>query len=316
MRAMQPSGRSALPVPPTREDILDFLIRSGVEEAEADRLEILPKAKLGVDDETLKCLVSCPSGGPGFMLVSGAGNPDLVARAVRNIHAVRARLPETIAGTVLAPVMAGNVAGLSCAVWPRHEPFLASSRLHFRFRALRYRGQLLDWVREVCAASLFEPVSQEERYRGFERPLSLLAADTGFSGEVRHKALAALERLRHGIWSPRHCIQHGDLWCGNILLPRPGDRGATHYVIDWAGASLAGYPVIDSMRLGLSLRSNPRRMRAHLKGLASVLGCEERDLLSYTLCAIGALGDNLEHFPPDRYRRMSLVVIDALESAI
>jgi len=301
--------------PSPEHRIRPFLAATGGFDPDPDEIRILHADRPGLADSTLKCLVPCPSGEPGFLLLSGPGNPDLVARAVRNIGAVRSRLPEPLAATVLAPVLTGEIDGRSCAVWPRHLPFVVPGRLRFRLRALWYRARLLGWARDLCAATLSEPAGAEARRQGFGAPLARLTADAGFPDDLRRRAEAALARLETGAWQPRHCIQHGDLWAGNFLLPRPGTPPVPLYVIDWAGARLTGYPVFDSARLGLSLRCPPRRMATHLAGLAGVLGCEVTDIPAYALCAIGDLGATLEHFPEARYRQMAQQVTAYLEAA-
>lgn len=311
---MEATTAQASPVP-SEARIRAFLLASGAENAPIDEIRILPNEKAAISDATLKCLVSCPSGEPGFLLISGAGNPDIVARAVQNIAAIRTRLPETIAATILKPVLTGEIDGRSCAVWPRHLPFVVSGRLRFRLRSLRYRSLLLDWARDVCIESLLEPVDAEARWQGFVVPLERVAGDPAFPDRMRRHAETGLHRLKTEKWQPRHCIQHGDLWCGNFLLPRPGTAQVQLYVIDWAGARVIGYPVIDSARLGLSLRCTPRRMRAHLRDLAGVLGYCSEDLISSALCAIGDLGADLEYFPEARYRQMAQQVTDYLEQA-
>ena len=301
---------------PADADILAFLDATAAPGAGGHRIRLLPQDKATISDATLKCLVTGPDGAPGMLLVSGPGNPDLIARAVRNIDAVRARLPEPLAQTVLAPLHSGEIGGLSCALWFRHLPFLAENRIAQRWRALRYRSRLLGWARDLCAASLSEPEGAEARRQGFAVPLARVAADTAFPDTMRKRAETGLQRLETGAWQPRHCIQHGDLWCGNFLLPRPGTPMVPLYVIDWAGARITGYPVIDSARLGLSLRCPPRRMAVHLRDLAGVLGCSGDDLMSSALCAIGDLGANLEHFPEARYRQMARQVAVYLEQAV
>lgn len=255
-----------------------------------------------LEDSTTKLTVSIAGCGEKFILLSGAGNPALVQRACENIKAVRACLPPPLKSPVLAPDAAGIVGGLSYAVWPRHTP-LSRNRIIHALEKRRLTPRLFDWLYDVCRASMREPLNAQERRAGFEAPLEFLQRDSRQCVPIRKAADAALQRLTSGQWSPYFCIQHSDFWFGNILKParRRTDEETSFFIIDWGGARLKGYPLIDMAQLSVSLGAGRRRYDMEAKRYGVTLDCAPDDMRSYLLCALGALGGNLEYFPEDRY---------------
>ena len=254
--------------------------------------------KAEVADATLKYRVSLPGEAPGFLLVSGAGNPDMMGRAVRNIALCRAQLSAAVAAPVLPPLTDGVVAGRHFALWSARPDFLAGGRVLRVIRRRQYTGRICDWL--VALAAETRKKANTETVSG---DLGTIAGDAGLPDAIRGTAHQALDRLRAGTWVPEHCFQHGDFWSGNVLRPLRGEAVPFH-VIDWAGLSAEGYPFIDMARMLMSLRSPARVATRHVAALQEVMACSREDALAYVLAALGHTGQRLEHFPPDRYRAL------------
>lgn len=288
----------------------DFLSRALAGDVRQYQINVLANDKVNIADATTKCVINGPFGEGYFLLVSGPGNPELVARAVWNIHEIRSRLPNELAGNILAPITSGDVNGLTCALWPLHHPFHTSHKLLVALRKLRYGKAFLDWAHDVCAYTLSGTLTSEEIELGFLRPLRKILSNPAFPSRMHEHAGYAIGRIESGSWRPIHCVQHGDLWMGNFLLPRKGASPINFYVIDWAGATIQGFPTFDLVRLAISLRTNPNVAKSCMDRMSKTISCEYEDTISYTLSAVGELGTRLEHFPIARYHEMSVKVFD------
>lgn len=265
-------------------------------------------------DSTAKLTLSWPDGTEKFILVSGTGNPDLVARACRNIDAVRARLPKGLRAPVLTPEASGGVNGLSYAVWPRHRPLSRNKILH-ALQCRRLAPAVCDWLFDICHASAAAPDDPLDKQDGFEAPLEFLMNDARQPRAFRSAAEQARAQLGAGTWTPRFCIQHSDFWIGNILQPstRARHASAPFFVIDWAGAKVKGYPFIDLVRFLMSVRAGAARSRKEIDRHCVPLACEPEDAIGYCLCALGRLGENPEFFPEKNYLDLCLNIFDFMQ---
>lgn len=321
--AIQTLSGAALPRPPLAQEsirpasgasaalALDLSIRYGVR-LEAGRFQCLSDDGAALADATRKFLCPIPQGGDGFLLLSSFGNPKLVARGVRNIESIRAVLPADLAAPVLTPAAAGEIASLTYAVWPRKQT-LHRNRFVAAYQKWRLMPALYDWLFGLCRESLVAPADDGELAEGFVAPLEFMAAHSGQTEAIRAAARVSLDRLAAGAWRPRHCIQHSDFWVGNIILPSAAERrqGAPRFfVVDWAGARLKGYPLIDLVRFMQSVRARAPRRERESRRYLEALGCDRADTTGYILAALGALGANLEYFPEDRYLALSASVFD------
>lgn len=266
-----------------------------VAEADIKPVEEGDDAALVVDSSS-KFHVSLPDGAAYFAIVSSAANPNMLQRAVENAATAHACLSRPVSAPVLSPVANGRVKGLSFAVWPFRRALLDSGRAGRFLRFFQYAPRICDWHIDFVSETL-RPAAPETYCRNLE----VITADTHFSQEIRDAASLATERLRAGDGSPRHCLQHGDFWIGNILMPASGDD-APFFVIDWSGMTQDGYPYIDLCRMLMSVRCSQRFAARQLSVLQSRVGGDKTDMIASVLSSLGHLGRNLEHFPPDRYR--------------
>lgn len=253
-----------------------------------------------VADATHKYLVPAPAGAAAFMILSGRGNPRMVARAVAKIQGARARLDALAAAPVVAPLLDGEIDGLSYAIWPLGRP-ISAKRVTHKLQTLMLLAPVGAWVQAICAQSRTRPTTMDS----FSVPLERVAADGEFPAAMRREAHAARERLETGAWAPWHCIQHGDLWPGNIVFPN-ALRPWRFWVVDWSGARIeAGYPIFDFYRYARDFPLPRARAVRQLRALCAVLECAPRDALGYQLAAMGAMGAALEEFPEEKFRKMA-----------
>lgn len=266
-----------------------------------DRIDALsdPAFKDAVADATLKFRIRLRDGRRGFGLVSSDGNPQLVARAVENIEIARHAVSAPVAGPILKPFATGTALGMSFAVWPEKAEFLTGNRISRFVTKKRHGRAILDWSVALCRETL-TPADPET----FLRDLTQTEEDALLPAALRQDAATARTRIESGAWRPSHCIHHGDFWTGNILLPG-GAETDPFYVIDWAGMQKDGYPFMDLLRMLQSLGASAGLRRSCLTQLRAATGSDPVDTIGYTLSAIGFIGQNLEHFPPDRYREMA-----------
>lgn len=249
-----------------------------------------------IADSTQKFLVETPKGTPGFLLVSSAGNPFTVQRAVDNIEAAKSAVSTSVGVHILSPVQAGMLAGRTFGIWDRKKPFFSEGKLTTFIRNRLYRKAICLWLANFCADTL-NPADVDK----VNQHLQVITGDYRFSGEIRQAAESAAERLNSGLWQPKNCFHHGDFWPGNLLLAA-GPLEPSFFVIDWGGMQKKGYPFIDLTRILMTLRGGPSYNYGWYKFHCNVLGCREEDIMSYLLSALGQLGSNLENFPIERFR--------------
>ncbi len=257
-------------------------------------------------DATMKLVCMGAHSPPVFVTVSGEGNPDLVARAARNIRDVRGLLSERSAEPVLEPLETGEVLERSFAVWPMLSD-LPQGRVP-RYLAKRLiRPDVLNWISDVFAETYSYATADERQV--IAANLARLVEDQHHPDRLRRAAGIAAERLESGQWAPVHCVQHSDLWMGNIMLAPPG-FSTSFCVIDWAGARCKGYPFFDLFRFALSSNASLRVVRAQVREQLGRLKADPVDSTSYVLCALGQVQSQLEFFPEKLFRQMALETTD------
>ena len=121
-------------------------------------IERVPELESNADvaDSTTKFKVVLPGYDRGFLIVSGPGNPDLVARAARNIAHARKVVSPSCARSILEPLSTGSIVGLSFAMWPARPPLLGGGRISNFIARQRYSGRVIDWLVEFARSSATE----------------------------------------------------------------------------------------------------------------------------------------------------------------
>lgn len=287
---------------PTREALATALSGHFNTAISADALEPLAgqEPSAAPADATAKYFARLPDNLSGVLITSGSGNPALIGRAVDNIRLARSRVSDPTASAILPPFITGDAGGFDFAVWPAHIPFETSDRLRRVARRYLHAHSIIGWA----TAFAWETMQHEDR-SGYEASLACVESETGFPKTMRHDAQTALNRLSQGQWGPGHCLQHGDFWIGNLLLPQ-ARKEADFYVIDWGGMAHKGYPFMDMVRMLMALRRGRSFARASLSGLAGKLGYETQDIPAFVLAGLGHVGLNLEFFPPERYSKSAI----------
>ena len=253
-------------------------------------------------DATAKFYVPRPNGKQGFLILSGHGNPQLVARAVDNIaHAIE-RTGGSVALPILPPCQTGEVAGRAYAVWSEKVVVEDAGRVAQFLTRRRIGTAACEWINAFAVASAVPADPAAVR-----RDLGAITADAGVDPSLHETAARARARLDAGDWAPRNALQHNDFWLGNLVFPKNAWE-ARFYVIDWAGMIRDGYPFFDLSRMMMSL-GVAKRDRAHLTDdLTRRLGCAHEDAPAYVVAALGRIRRDLEHFPVERFRAMANAV--------
>jgi hypothetical protein len=259
----------------------------------------------GVADEIAKFILSDAMGRPvGMLHLSSEVSPNLAARgAAMALDAARS-LGAAGGSHVLQAAATGVCDGRTFAVYP-YQAHLSRWRVLRAMQRVRLRGYVLQWLRSI-AESTTHDLAQADREASVVEPLRFIERAEGVSVEARSIAREAIDRIAQGRWTPRAVLMHGDLWSGNILLdPTRPFRARGFCVIDWAGATARGFGVYDLVRLGMSFRLTPARLRREIEDHCGILECEPRDGLSHLVAALGVLGRQRECFPFDRYVAMA-----------
>lgn len=267
-------------------------------------------------DDTLKLCVRDSSGQPRFAaLLSSPLAPDLVARAMERAAAARRVLGFSLGQHVIQPLHTGVIEGRSFCVLPYLSPLRERGPVA-RLQKHWLAPDLFEWLHGAAERTLADVGSTGRELR-FERPLEHLISREGISGRVRSAAEDALLGLRDGKWSARHVLMHGDMWAGNVLLESRGRARRPHLVlIDWPGALVRGYAIFDLVRLCRSFRIRPALLRRELERHAALLSCDPDDTRAHLLAALGQQGLALEHFPVQRYLKMTEICFDTLSEAL
>jgi hypothetical protein len=257
-------------------------------------------------DATIKLIHTSVDGKPIFVTVSGDGNPDLVARATRNIQDVRGQLSERWAEPVVKPLETGMVQGRSFAVWPMLSEF-PERRVPRYLAKRRIRPEVFYWLSAVLAETHIHTTAADRQV--ISANLAILLEDRRHPDHLRRAADISANRLATGSWVPVHCVQHSDLWMGNIMVAPTGSL-TSFSLIDWAGATIRGYPFFDLCRFAISSNAPSRLVKKHVISQLGQLNADSVDVTSYVLCALGQMQSHLEFFPEKLFREMALETTD------
>ena len=265
-------------------------------------------------DRTSKFIAPARVHGKCFVLVSSPNNPDVVARSVGIIEKLYGVLPASDAASILKPLADGYVDGVSYAIWPLLRP-LSKTRIIQSFQKRRLTPKILDWLFNVTVATHTvndETANIESR---FIAPLASIANHQGLSGGIHNTAREAIGKFRTGAIKPVNCQEHGDFWLGNIMLADGDIPGRPAFVvIDWAGASMCGYPFFDLAKMAFSLNATRAQTLRQIDRHCALFDCEREDVLAYFLCASGSLSQHLEYFPEAKFVEMTQSLFDYLRA--
>ena len=271
----------------------------------------LPASEV-VADATSKYLVKLSSGERGFLIVSGAGNPDLVARAARNISLIRGMVSDRCAEPIIPPLEVGEIKGSSFAIWPMLGT-LPRGRLKKYLVKRQLSPAVLNWLYCLCDETLSKPNSSE--LKATESQLLTLADDKNSLDIVRRAAADAATKMNFGTWTPYKCVQHSDLWMGNVLIP-PRKSIWPFSVVDWAGANASGFPFFDFIKFSESNNLSRKLVRRKMSRYVSDMGFGFSQVLPYTACALAQIHSDLEYFPESMFKSMAGNIIKFADDII
>lgn len=258
-----------------------------------------------IADNPIKATIRDSSGKPyAFVLCSQPQYPSLVARGVARAETIRALLGRELGAVLISPLLVGTVKGVSYSILPWHRPMPASGLGRYLART-RIRRRVLSWLRQATSAAVATHLKNDASAK-FEYALRHLRTFRELDVELREAVDISLGRLQNGDWCPKHTFDHNDLSIDNLVLPstygNPRDQGFV--IIDWAGATAAGFGIYDLVRLCRSA-AIPTRILAHeLRSHCDALQCNLVDAKGHLLACLGNLYLNLECFPEDRFGKL------------
>ena len=283
-------------------------------------MQKLPTGKTHAVDGTLQILVRDSRGDPtAVALCSAPASPGLVARGMRNAAAAKAALPAELNAVILDPLFEGKLNDLSCAVLPHCRP-LSTRRIFRRVQRRFLQSPLLGWLRKITKLTVSAP--DRSAIEGtFIAPLAALAAHEQIPNRLRELAQNSLEGLQGGQWAPLHVLAHNDLWYGNVLIDyrNASGRGDSPWrerfvVIDWPGAEVRGYPLLDLMTCCRSFGLAGQQLRTEVVQHCRYLNCDLDQARDYLLVAMGRILTRLEHMPLPMFIRMADMNLQLLAS--
>ena len=154
--------------------------------------------------------------------------------------------------------------------------------------------------------------SNNERIQGYLKTLDSLGRSNIKYGHSKQRSAqaphmnepVAIERIHDGSFHPCHVMSHNDLWAGNILIDhrgvtgsRAGGPGRRFVIIDWPGATLRGFAIVDLVRFARAIPLGRRRFRREVTRHCRILECEFQDAMSHLLAGMGNILKHREHFP-------------------
>lgn len=269
-------------------------------------------------DASFKAIFKNADGEPKlFLLCSNSLNPDLIARNVAKARDAKELLGVPLGDTIQMPLKEDRFEGLTWALFTLNQP-LSNDPWRWRWEKARLAWPVTTWLTNVVRKSK-RPIPDHDLAQTAIAPLNAFAENEGFAMDFRKQANLAIKRIESGSWQPQTILAHNDLWKGNVMLPGPDDPGnnATKFtIIDWAGSSTGGFAFFDLMKLARSFKFPGLFTKQIIRKQCAVLECAEKDIMGYLLAALGALGMNLENFPPRIYVQMASECIEDLHRII
>ncbi|WP_368185866.1 hypothetical protein [Aestuariibius sp. HNIBRBA575] len=241
------------------------------------------------------------------LLVSNSDFDGVVEDDIAMAQSVRDIVDGETGAQIVRPKLSGKWGTQSYAVFERHHAF-SQNRALATFQKVMIAPVLRDWCAQLALQTKQHWADDDAYDRRFRAPLRHLVQDHDCPSALRRFAENRLANTRTDQWT---CIEHGDLWLGNVLLTRkfPNPFAPSDFnirVIDWRGANVQGYPGADIVRFVRSLCGRPGRLRS--KWVGQILGqyratleMTPTDMAENVALSLGVLGQDLGCFPRDRY---------------
>ena len=255
------------------------------------------------------------------LLIANAAFPDTVAEDVAHARHIKTQVSPHVGRHIVTPVYEGRFEGQSFAAFSRLSP-LSDHRVIRRFQKSKAANGILPWIIALARETRKTYETPADYQRSFIHPLERLAGDPDLPSPVRDRATQYLAHLDQGDLPLFTTAQHGDFWCGNVLFDRRrfaalNPRLGGFSVIDWRTACVDGYPCFDWMRFCVSLfrigsLQNDRLMSRYREALQ----ISSFDCHLYCLMALGRLGDDLDHFPKDKFGSLCDTTLQFLDAHV
>lgn len=237
-----------------------------------------------------------------FVHVSPAKFPPAVSNACLKAKAFAVAVGSPIDRAVLLPIAEGECGQRSLAVFPFVRPF-ALNGARFRIERLIFAPAVLRWLHKIATLSQ-TGANRSELAATYTANLDALLGAPGIYPGLAKASARAIEKMNSNKFLPRAVPMHGDLWLGNLL--RHARRNRLDFVIiDWGGSLVQGFPVFDLVRLAISLRFSPQRLRRELTRHANALGCSLIDTQVYLLAALGHFARHRGEMPIEAFNDMA-----------
>lgn len=269
-------------------------------------------------DASFKAIFKNAAGQPRlFLLCSNSLNPDLIARNVAKARQAKELLGIPLGDTIQMPLNEDRFEGLTWALFSLNQP-LSNDPWRWRWEKARLAWPVTTWLTNVVRKTK-RLIPEHDMAQTAIAPLKAFSENEDFPMDFRQRANLAIERIESGTWQPQTILAHNDLWKGNVMLPGPDHPGSAppkFTVIDWAGSSTKGFAFFDLMKLARSFKFPGLFTKQVIRKQCTILECAEDDIMGYLLAGLGALGMNLENFPPRIYVQMASECIEDLHRII
>lgn len=291
--------------PITAEELINSLsdnpgfLRAVERVARLGSIDVMRMPSPRVADSTLLLVVKDQKAKPlGVVHVSQAGDPDQVKRSCSKAKSIAEKLGGPLNSPVLLPLWLGEAEGRSCSF--TQLKVATECGWVWSYQKRRMRQPVLEWL-FASARKTIKMADPNEGPQLFFGNLSYFDGKVGFTKEFNNAVASAKSALTKGKWTPRHMVDHNDLWKGNVMLENKYSHYHKFYVIDWAAANLQGYGILDFITFSKSFGVRSESMAKWLSRYAELLDGNVDAILYQYLAGMGHLGRNLNNFPYDRF---------------
>ncbi|MCU0902855.1 MAG: DUF1679 domain-containing protein [Tabrizicola sp.] len=235
------------------------------------------------------------------LIVSAPDFPDSIHESVSAARCAHALLKDGREQRICVPIVADRWRGISFALYPRLEGF-SQNRYVRRLQKRRTPSVMLDWLVGVLKDTAVEHQDSADVEQRFHIPLENLIRDADIPPHLRDLARMALDAVESRRVRTVTCLQHGDLWSGNVMFKRSAIAGLGPFlrqfkVIDWGSSRTDGYPGIDLVRFLFSTIGPGRHSARLIEIYCRSTGLTATDMSVCCMASLGRLSAELYEFP-------------------
>ncbi len=273
------------------------------------KIEFLSQSAVVADGVSVFKLYNIGNELHAVLLCSPSLSPNLVKRSTYRAQQAKAHMDVASGKHILEPILEGKIHDLTYSVLPYCYE-LSKKRLLRKTQNVFLKKFIFEWLLGVTQCSIRD-VDATSVEANFRRPLHHIASLTCLNEQIKQKASIAIDRLSSNLWNPKYVVMHGDLWSGNILLRSKANilntvNPSDNFVItDWAGSEVNGYAIYDLIRCAESMHLSSKKLKLEINKHCDLLQCDFDDATSYLLASLGFIAMHLEHFPLERFVKMT-----------